>query len=223
VGSTSLPLSATGTGIQPLYLSVSTLAFGNVGLNVPSAAKTVYLYNYTGSTLAAGAISVPLPGTTAPFAAALGTCANGVANNSSCTITVSFTPTATGGVLSTPLNVQVGSTSLPLSATGTGVTPLYLNVSTLAFGNVGVGTTSAKTVYLYNYTGSALAAGAILPGSAGPFTGALGTCANGVANNSSCTITVSFTPTATGGVLSTPLNVQVGSTSLPLSATGTGK
>jgi hypothetical protein len=115
----TINLQGTGTGVQPLYLNVSTLAFGNQGLNVPSAAKTVYLYNYSGSALVAGAISVV--GTVGPFTAALGTCASGVANNGSCTITVSFTPAANGAVPSTSLNVQAGSTSLPLSATGKGV------------------------------------------------------------------------------------------------------
>ena len=88
---------------------------------------------------------------------------------------------------------------------------------------MGTGVTVTKTVYLYNYSGSALGAAAIsVPGTVGPFTAALGTCASGVANNGSCTITVSFTPAANGAVPSTPLNVQVGSTSLPLSATGKG-
>jgi hypothetical protein len=108
------------------------------------------------------------------------------------------------------------------STTATGIPP-YLNVSTLPFGNVGTGATATKTVYLYNYSGAALAAAAIsVPGTVGPFTAALGTCASGVANNGSCTITVSFTPSAKGAVPSTALNVQVGSTNLPLSATGKG-
>jgi hypothetical protein len=116
VGSTSLPLSATGTGVTPLYLNVSTLAFGNEGVGVTSAPKTVYVYNYTGSS-----VTAQIPASTPPFAVAGGTNCTNLATNSCCSFTVTFTPTGTGAVPSTPLNVVVGSTSLPLAATGTGV------------------------------------------------------------------------------------------------------
>jgi hypothetical protein len=214
VGSTSLPLAATGTGVQPLYLNTSTLAFGNEGVSVTSAPRTVYVYNYTGSS-----ITAQIPASTGAFTTAGGTNCTNLATNSYCSFTVTFTPTGTGVVASTPLNVVVGSTSLPLSATGTGVTPLYLSASTLAFGNEGVGATSApRTVYVYNYTGSSITAQ--IPASTGAFTTAGGTnCAN-LATNSYCSFTVTFTPAGTGAAGPTPLNVVVGSTSLPLAATG---
>jgi hypothetical protein len=135
---------------------------------------------------------------------------------------VTFNPTGTGAAGPTPLNVVVGSTGLPLSATGTGVTPLYLSASTLAFGNEGVGVPSAaKTVYVYNYTGSTVTA--TVPASTPPFAVAGGTNCASLPTNSNCSFTVTFTPAGTGAVASTPLNVVVGKTTLTLSATGTGK
>ena len=49
---------------------------------------------------------------------------------------------------------------LPLTLTGTGIPPFKLSVSTLTFGSVAVGTTSAtKTVTFYNYSGSTVTPG----------------------------------------------------------------
>jgi hypothetical protein len=139
---------------------------------------------------------------------------------------VTFTPIGWGALTPTPpvLNVQVNGTALPLTLTGTGVQALFLGPSTLPFSYQGVNVSSTLTVTLYNFSGSAIAAGAItIPGSTGPFTTAPGTCANGVANSSSCTFTVTFTPTTTGAVTPSPvLNVQVNGTTLPLTLSGTG-
>ena len=121
--SPALPLALTGTGVQQLYLSTSTLSFGNQGVNVTSASKTVTLYNYSGVP-----IYPTLPSSTSGFAVGGGASCPGLATNSSCTFTVTFTPTALGLVGPIPLSVVVGSTSLPLTATGTGVQQLYLSV-----------------------------------------------------------------------------------------------
>jgi uncharacterized membrane protein len=215
VGATTLPLALTGTGVQPLYLSVSTLAVGDAAVGLPSAPKTVYLYNFSGST-----VSPAVPPSVGVFATSAGSCASPVPTNASCSFTVTFTPTATGAVAPATLNVVVGATTLPLALTGTGVQPLYLSVSTLAFGGEGLHVTSApKTVYLYNFSGSTVSA--TIPASTGPFTVAGGTSCASLVNNSSCSFTVTFTPTATGAAPST-LNVHVGATTLPLILTGTG-
>jgi sugar lactone lactonase YvrE len=215
VGATTLPLALTGTGVQPLYLSVSTLAVGDAAVGLPSAPKTVYLYNFSGST-----VSPAVPPSVGAFATSAGSCASPVPTNASCSFTVTFTPTATGAVAPATLNVVVGATTLPLALTGTGVQPLYLSVSTLAFGGEGLHVTSApKTVYLYNFSGSTVSA--TIPASTGPFTVAGGTSCASLVNNSSCSFTVTFTPTATGAAPST-LNVHVGATTLPLILTGTG-
>ena len=212
VGATTLPLTLTGTGVQPLYLNASTLVFGNEGVGMTSVAKTVSLYNYTGATVSP-VISLPVG---ASFAAS--GCAK-LLNNASCSLSVTFTPTALGAVPSTTLNVTVGATTLPLTLTGTGVQPLYLNASALAFGNEGVGMTSvAKAVSLYNYTGATVSPVISLP--VGASFAASG-CAS-VANNASCSVSVAFTPTALGAVPSTTLSVTVGATTLPLTLTGTG-
>jgi hypothetical protein len=215
VGATTLPLALTGTGMVPLYLSGTTAAFGNEGVSVTSAPKTVYLFNYSGAP-----VSPVIPALTGVFTTAPGSCANPVPNNSSCGFTVTFTPPATGPFTGS-LNVQVGTTTLPLALTGTGMVPLYLSGTTAAFGNQAVNTSSApKTVYLFNYSGAQVSP--VIPALTGVFTTAPGSCANPVPNNSSCGFTVTFTPTATGPANGS-LNVQVGATTLPLALTGTGQ
>jgi hypothetical protein len=214
-GGITLPLILTGTGVQPLYLSVSTLALGDAGLNVTSAPKTVNLYNFSGST-----VSPAVPPSVGVFAISAGSCASPVPTNASCSFTVTFTPTTTGAVAPATLNVQVGATTLPLALTGTGVQPLYLSVSTLAFGGEGLHVTSApKTVYLYNFSGSTVSPA--VPAAVGVFATSAGSCANPVPTNASCSFTVTFTPTAMGAAPST-LDVHVGATTLPLALTGTG-
>jgi sugar lactone lactonase YvrE len=215
VGATTLPLALTGTGVQPLYLSVSTLAVGDAAVGLPSAPKTVYLYNFSGST-----VSPAVPPSVGAFATSAGSCASPVPTNASCSFTVTFTPTATGAVAPATLNVVVGATTLPLALTGTGVQPLYLSVSTLAFGGEGLHVTSApKTVYLYNFSGSTVSPA--VPAAVGVFATSAGSCANPVPTNASCSFTVTFTPTAMGAAPST-LDVHVGATTLPLALTGTG-
>ena len=180
-----------------------------------SAPKTVYLYNYTGAT-----ISPVVPASAGTYAASAGSCANPLANNKSCSFTVTFTPTATGAAPST-LNVQVGATILPVALTGTGLTPLYLYPSTLAFGSEGIGVASApKTVSLYNYTGATVSP--VIPASVGAYATSAGSCANALPNKNKCSFTVTFTPTTTGAAPAT-LNVTVGATTLPVTLTGTGK
>ena len=214
-GTTTLPLALTGTGVLPLYLYHSTLAFGNEGVGVTSAPRTVYLYNYSGST-----VSPVIPASVGAFATSAGSCASPVPNTRYCSFTVTFTPTATGAASST-LNVQAGTTTLPLPLTGTGVLPLYLHPTALAFGNEGLGMTSApRTVYFYNYSGAAITP--VIPASAGAFATSAGSCASSVPNTGYCSFTVTFTPTATGATSST-LNVQAGTTTLPLALTGTGR
>jgi hypothetical protein len=221
VGGTTLPVSLTGTGVNPLYLSTSTLAFGNEGVQVPTAAKTVYFYNYTGA-----AVSPTLTvsgGASGDFATSTSPCWSSVPNNSSCGFTVTFNPAALGSVSST-LNVQVGGTTLPVALTGTGVNPLYLSASKLAFGTESVGAPTAPvTLYFYNYTGAPVSPTITLSGGAtGDFAASTSPCWSSVPTSTSCGFTVTFTPATTGSVSST-LNVQVGATTLPLVLTGTGK
>jgi hypothetical protein len=107
--------------------------------------------------------------------------------------------------------------------------PVSLAPTSLAFGNQGVGSTSspAKTVTLTNHSGSSLSISSITftGADSGDFARPGGTCSTSVAvpNNSTCTMTVNFTPGAAGARTAT-LTITDGAGNSPqtLGLTGTG-
>ena len=221
-GAPPLPLGLTGTGIPPFKLSVTTQAFGNLGVGATSAAKNVNFYNYSGSTVTPG---IPATDALGVFSTSPGTCGSPVLTGKYCSFAVTFTPTDTIAYSST-LNVDPGTGApvLPLTLTGTGIPPFKLSVTTLAFGNVTTGATSApKTVTYYNYSGSTVTPG--IPATVDAYSTSAGTCANPVANNRSCNFTVTFKPVVKGLLVSSTLNVDTGTSApaLPLALSGTGK
>jgi hypothetical protein len=180
-GAAALPVALTGTGIQPFYLSATSLAFGTLGAGETSAPKTVTLHNYSGVP-----ITPTIPNPPDGYAiAGLDGCA-GLLNAKSCTFTVTFAPTAATSYSNT-LTVAASPTSLSadLTLTGTGIAAFTLSPTSLDFGIVTVGHTSAaKTVTLTNRSG-----GPITPTTPVKPTGYavtnLGNC-NGLADKKSC-------------------------------------
>ncbi len=150
-------------------------------------------------------------------------CPASLASNSSCSIQVIFTPTATGtrtGLLS----VSTAGTALPLSVslTGTAGSPLaQLSTLSLTFENQNVGSTSAaQTVTLSNTGIGALIISDLTV--TGDFA-QTNDCGTSVAAGGNCTISVTFTPTA-GGPRTGSLLISYNSTSGPqtVGLTGTG-
>src|SRR5262249_14449701 len=86
------------------------------------------------------------------------TCTGAIKDERSCTVNVSFFPTALGTV-SGSVSVTDTAPGSPqiVSLTGTGVAPLSFSPASLSFGTVAVGTTSAaKTVTLSNNSSTTL-------------------------------------------------------------------
>lgn len=175
-------------------LTPATLAFGTVLIGTTSPSKTVTLRNIGTSTLDIFSIE------TAGEFGQSNTCTGSLAPGARCVIDVSFTPTVKGSETSqllvsdsTPDSPQIVS----LSGAGTYV---ELTPANLGFGNQPVGTTSApQNVTLTNTSSLALSiAGISLKGTnAGDFA-ETNTCGTSVAAGNTCTITVTFTPTAKG-------------------------
>src|SRR5438128_2522041 len=229
----------TGTGVRPPTATLSAMRspFGNQRVGTTSPAQTVTLTNSGGAPLNLTSISI-VGAQAADFAFAAGnTCPTGassVAPGASCTISISFTPAATGARAAT-VNITDDAADSPQSVplTGAGVTPptATLSATSSPFGNQPVGTTSpAQTVTLTN-SGGALPLLAALPISgaqAADFAFAAGnTCPTGassVAPGASCTISVSFTP-AGPGVRAAAVNITDAATGSPqtVSLSGAGK
>jgi hypothetical protein len=154
-------------------------------------------------------------------------CTGSIAPSSSCTISVTFTPTTTGmrtGTLTLTDNTKNSPQTVPL--TGLGIPQVVLLPTSLTFAAQKVGTQSAaEIVILTNNLPSTLTVSGIT------FTGAdpgdfseTNTCGAQVPANGVCTISVRFKPTATGARTAT-LEVSDSANNSPqtVSLRGTGK
>jgi Astacin (Peptidase family M12A)/Abnormal spindle-like microcephaly-assoc'd, ASPM-SPD-2-Hydin len=211
-----VPLS--GTGLAPVTFSAALLAFPSGTVGVTSAAKTVTMTNnlsspLTAMTLAAsGSYSTSGGGTT---------CTSTLAATSSCTISVTFTPTANGsidGAVTVTYGAAYSPQEVKLTGTGTGgsTSPLKFTPASLAFTSQAIGSTSAaKTVTVQNTSASTVTLSSIAP--SGNFNyAASGTtpCTNTLmlVHNASCTLSVTFSPSIAGAIQG----------ALVISDTGTG-
>src|SRR5207249_2851781 len=203
-------------------LSPTALAFSNQNVGTTSAAQPLTLSN-PGST-ALSITSIAVTGTNSGDFTQTNNCGTSVAAASSCTINVTFKPTATGSGTAT-VTVTDSATNSPQTAslTGSGVSAVSLSPTALTFGSQNVGTISAaQPVTLPNPGSTALSITdiAVTGTNSGDFT-QTNTCGTSVAAASSCTINVTFKPTATGTRTAT-LTVTDSATNSPQTASLTG-
>ena len=146
-------VSLSGTGSAPVTLSVTSLSFSTTVAGNTSAAKTVTLTNNQASTLnitaSRRADRSPWPATLAARASLAG---------KSCTVGVTFSPTAVGSATGTlTFNDSALTSPQTVSLSGTGSAPVTFSSNSINFSTVRVGTTSsARTVTLTNHLSSAL-------------------------------------------------------------------
>lgn len=166
-----------------------------------------------------------------------GTCVTGgggMAPNSSCTVTVTYTPSAAttqNGSLSIVHNAASSPDSVTLNATGTqsliGLTNPANPTATVAFGNVQQGNNRLITQGIGNSGTATLNFSAPLPNApaalSGPGAGdyAVSGCASPVSAGLSCTLSITFTPSVVGSRPAT-LTIASDATNGPLVITLTG-
>ena len=125
-----------GSSAPSAILSVTggPLAFGNIAVGFPSAARTLTLHN-TGTAAAVGID--PVFSSTVFTEAASSTCTATLAAGATCTINVVFTPTALGAATGTlTIFANVAVTGSPVALSGTGVTPVIAATLTPATWNI---------------------------------------------------------------------------------------
>lgn len=217
-------VALSGHGIDPIgSLSPSGLNFGSQAVNTSSAAQTVTLSNTGTDPLSISGISVSGDFTES------NTCPATLAVGSSCTIQVTFHPTATG---TRSGNLSVSSNSSPPVVsdfvTGTGVTPAKASVSpsALNFGSVLVGTQSTgQTITVTNTGGATLHISSLTVSNDPDFLMQTNNCiAAGVTPGGSCSIQVAFAPNS-GGPGSGTLTISSDDPAAPqvnVSLSGTG-
>ena len=189
----------SGSLILPPTVTPASLAFGDVVVGTTSAAKTVTLDNRGATDLSVGtAISG------SGFAISGGTCGSTLAAGKECTVLVTFTPAALGAVTGTLTLTDSPDANSPhsIALTGTGSTQTTVTPTTLAFGDIAVGNTSAaKTVTLENHETAAISVSTGISGSGFAISG--GTCGSTLAAGKDCTVLVTFAPLGIGAVTGT--------------------
>jgi sugar lactone lactonase YvrE len=184
-----------GTGSAPVVkLSASSLSFGTKLLGTTSSPKTLTLSNPGQSALDITSITV-----SGDFAQT-NSCGTSLAGGASCSITVTFTPTAAGsetGTLTLTDNASNSPQRVSLRGTGTAVS---LSAKSLSFPTRAIGTTSpAKTVTLTNKGSGALSiSGISIVGANSSDFAQSNTCGTSLAGGASCGISVSFSPKGAG-------------------------
>ncbi|MTA16514.1 MAG: choice-of-anchor D domain-containing protein, partial [Actinobacteria bacterium] len=199
----------TGTGTAPTF-SASTPAIPDTTLGSTSATQTETITNTGTADLTFGASAVAISGTnSSDFAIVADSCSSqSIVPTGYCTVTYTFTPTATGSRTAN-LVFTDNATGSPHTVvlTGTGTAPT-LSASTPAIPNTTVNQTSATQIETITNTGTANltfgASAVVLSGTnAGDFAIVADNCSSHSLTPSPsmidlCTVTYSFTPTATG-------------------------
>ncbi len=185
-------VNLTGTGTAgTLVVTSSSLSFSSV--QVGSSASQSLTVSNTGNA-AASINGLQITGDYTQ----INNCPSLISGGANCTITVVFTPTAAGtrsGVLTLTSGAQ--STQQTVSLSGTGIQgDLVVSPTSLAFSSTPLGTLSAsQAVVLKNSGGASLSLGGVQI--AGDYKDT-NNCGATLAAGASCTVNITFTPTATG-------------------------
>jgi hypothetical protein len=196
IASFKFPSCGASSGGPVVTLSVAKLTFATRVLGTTSLAKVVKLTNTGSATL-----NISNIGISGDFAISAKTCGSTVAAGASCTVAVTFTPTAIGtrtGSLTFTDDASPATQTVALSGIGTAIS---LSPTSLNFGAVAVGTTSAaKSMTVHNAGTSTVAfTGFSIAGTnPGDFLISANTCGSSIAGGASCTVSIKFKPTGTG-------------------------
>ena len=184
--------STTTTTTSPaVTLSARTLTFSSQATGTTSSGQLVTVTNSGSATLTISGITI-----SGDFSQTNSGCTSVIAGASTCVITVTFAPIATGartGTLTITDNASGSPHTVALTGTGSGVS---LSVNSLTFSGVAVGgSSSPQSVTLNNVGGAVLTVASVAV--TGDFS-QTNNCVPSVGAGASCTINVTFTPTATG-------------------------
>jgi hypothetical protein len=231
-------LALSGNGLAPATPGVTVVPSSPIMLpsTTQGATSAPVIVTVTNSGNAALNISaVTLTGVNAAdFTLASNTCTGAVAANATCTVRITFTPSATGARQAN-LQITDNAPASPqvVAITGNGLAPATPGVtvapsSPIMLPSTTQGATSAPVIVTVTNSGNAalnVSAVTLIGVNAADFALASNTCtAVSVAANATCTIGVAFTPSATGvrqANLQITDNAPASPQSFTLSGTGT--
>jgi hypothetical protein len=199
----SITLQGNGTAAAaPIAsLSPSTLSFASTTVGTTTTAQTLTLSNTGNAVLNISGIT--LGGAAPSDFAETTTCAATLAASATCSISVTFTPTSAASFTAS-VAVADNAAGSPHTATLTGTgTPApapiaSLSPSTLSFANTTVGATTPAQKLTLSNTGNAplTITGITLGGANSTNFAETNTCGATLAASATCTVSVTFTPTA---------------------------
>ena len=181
-------VALSGSGIAPVTYTPKLIPFPNQPVNSTSTASVVTLTNNQ-----ATAISIAGIATSAPFAQT-NNCGTSLGVGASCTVNVTFTPTAVK-YYSSSLTITDNTATSPhvVSVTGNGYLPVKFSPLVISFPQQATGTTSSGySVSLTNAQPGPLSISSIQ--TAASFT-QTNNCGTSLPGGQSCTVTVKFSPT----------------------------
>jgi hypothetical protein len=212
--------------VPAVGLSATTLDYGNETIGISSVAQTVTLTNNLPTAVTA---SIAVSGPNANDFAQTNTCSTILGPGTTCSISVTFTPAAVGN-RSASVTITDNAQGSPQVVTlaGMGIAPapiVSLSSPTLTFPNQAVGTVSGSQLLKVTNTGHAALtiAGVAVVGINSSDFSQTNTCGSPVPVGVTCTVTVSFKPTA-AGPRSASLSISDNATDSPqtVSLAGTG-
>ena len=212
-------LASAGAARTTATITPSSLTFQGQTVGTTSSQQTLTLSNTGSGAMTSTAISI-----SGDFAET-DTCQNStVAAGGSCSIQVTFTPTATGsrsGQIAILANVQGGQITVSLSGSGTASGAVTLTPASINFGPVPVGTASAP----WQATATNTETAAVPINSltiTGPFSISANACGtNALAAASACALAVTFIPAQPGAATGTlTLTDGAGTQAVQLSGSG---
>jgi hypothetical protein len=190
-----LASTALATQVATGTIAPATLVFASQAVGTTSAAESLTIHNTGVIALTLGSMTM----SSTDFVLN-NQCPASLAPGASCAVSIIFAPTAAGertATVTVAANVQAGLLSAALQGQGTPGGVVVLTPLRLDFGSVRIGQ-SAPVQYITVANTSKSDVGLKAISISGPFSITANTCGSSLATNTSCTVGMIFTPTASG-------------------------
>jgi hypothetical protein len=185
--------------LTAIKVSPNSVNFGTTNVGNTGSAHVITISNLSTAALSMSPLQV-IGADPGDFVLSANTCGSSLPGNSSCTVTVTYVP-LTGGSRSASLSIVDSDPDSPQSVSLSGTAKaITVSPNSVNFGNVTVGNTSPKTVTVTNAGTDPVTFNPLQITGANPgdFTLSNNTCGSSLPGASSCTVVVTFGPSATG-------------------------
>ena len=219
----------TGNGVLTAgaSLNLTSLNFGSQAIGSSGGAQAVLLTSNGGIPLSISSVTLSGPNA-ADFKLAMNTCSGIIPIGSSCTASVTFSPSGAGfrTALLVFSSASGSPVTVPVAGTGAGNPQIIFSPGSLNFGVQKTGSANLQSVSITNSgtAGLSISNVAVTGPNAGAFSITSDTCGAGLAVGQSCTLAVAFSPLSGGNQtasISISGSMPGGVASLPVSGMGT--